>query len=132
LLVPAEFLDGGGSAARVEVGGVGGGQGGGFTRERGEGGSVEMIEMGVGKEDEVDVGELARGEGSADEAFGAEGAEAGVDAEAEEEGWVSEDMEAMEVDEDGGMAEPGEAGRRVLVVQGATASTLFARRRAVR
>jgi len=61
----------------------------------------------VREEDEIDGGQLARLEGGGDEAFGADVAEKCVGADAFAEDGIGEDGEAVEIQQDGGVAEPG-------------------------
>ncbi len=66
-----------------------------------------MIEVGVGEKDEIDFWKLPDGESRTDEALGAEGSEDEIDATARAEDRVCEDGEAIDLDEGGGVSEPG-------------------------
>ena len=112
LILPVGFADAGKAArnerARVEAGddlGV-------FVSQSAEGGSVEVVEVGVAEEDEVEGWEGCGIDGRR-EARDAESDGAGGDADAMGEDGVSENPAAVEVQQDGGVAEPhgGEVGR---------------------
>lgn len=83
-----------------------------------------MIQVRVGKENEVDAGQLIDGQGGRDTAFGTDSAQTEIDADARLQDRISENVQAVEIDEDGGVPEPG-GGDGIV-------APLFRRRRAAR
>ena len=106
--VPANLLDAGVAVDAEEVGGATGGDDFEVLALHGaEGGDVEMVHVGVGEEDGIDAGDLVERECGFDDALKAEGEGAKIDADAGGEDGVGDDGKAFNLQENGGMAEPG-------------------------
>ena len=89
---------------------IAGGAGRDDARLAGQGfkrGGVEMVHVRMREQDEIDGRQLARPKRGCDETFGADVSEKGVSANTFAEDRVGKDGEAVEIQQDGGVAEPG-------------------------
>ena len=105
---PGELVDGGVAMDAQQVGGAGGGDHrGGGAFQTAQAADIEVIHVGMGEQDEVDFRQLGEAEGGLDQTLQAEREGAEADAGARAEDGVGEDGDAVDLEQHGGMAEPG-------------------------
>lgn len=115
---PLEFGGVGEASAFKEVGITVGNDGFGAGLEFAQGAGVGVVEVRVGEENEVDAREFFGGKRRGDAAFGADDADAEVSAATGMENGIRQDVQAVEIDEDAGVAEPGGGDVGVFPIRG--------------
>ena len=101
-------MNGGVAGDTQQVGGAGGGDHGGRRAfQTAQAGDIEVIHVGVGEQDDVDLRQFRDGERGLHEALEAERHRAEADAGAFAEDGIGEDRNAVDLQQDGGVAEPG-------------------------